>query len=72
MTADLTRPDRGEALERLTAKLQELPDDEVGPYFLLCMAFLAKNAPDVATFVMDRVDQRLADADEALRAEAGA
>lgn len=63
---DLTRPDRGEAMERMTAKLNELDDDEVGAYFLLCMAILANNAPDVCTFIMDRADQRLADADEQL------
>lgn len=65
---DLTRPDHGEAIERMTRKLEELDQDEVGPYFLLCMAVLARNAPDVATFVMDRVDDNLAATDEALAA----
>lgn len=65
---DLTRPDNGEALQRLTDKLNELDHDEVGAYFLLCMAFLARNAPDVCTFIMDRADQRLAEADEAIAA----
>ena len=32
------------------------------------MAFLARNAPDVCTFIMDRADQRLAEADEAITA----
>lgn len=63
---DLTRPDNGEALDRLTAKLKELDSDEVGAYFLLCMAILARNAPDVCTFIMDRADQSLADADAAI------
>lgn len=62
--ADLTRPDRGEAMQRLTAKLAELPADETSAYLLLCMAFLAHNAPDVAVFIMDRVDDRLDDACE--------
>ena len=56
---DLTRPDRGEALTRLTEITTTLAEDEVAPYFLLCMAVLAKNAPDVAHFVMDRADASL-------------
>jgi hypothetical protein len=64
---DLTRPDRGEALARLTDKMNELGPDEGGVYFMLCMASLAKNAPDVAMFIMDRVDANLEAADEALR-----
>ena len=63
---DLTRPDHGEALERLTAKINELGDDELGAYLLLCMAILAKNAPDVVTFLLDRADQSLANADLSL------
>ncbi len=63
--SDLTRPDNGEALERLTAKLDELDSDEVGAYFLLCMAILAKQAPDVVTFVLDRADAALDRADAA-------
>ncbi len=70
-TPSLTRPDNGEAMERITAKLKELDQDEVGAYFLLCMAILAKNAPDVAVFVMDRADERLEDADRSIAAEAG-
>lgn len=61
--SDLTRPDNGEAMERLTTKLKELGHDEVGAYFLLFMAILAKNAPDVLTFLMDRADTRLAESD---------
>lgn len=59
--ADLTRPDRGEALERLSAKVAATPQDEVASYLLLCMAILAHNAPDVVTFLMDRADARLDD-----------
>lgn len=66
---DLTRPDNGEALERLTAKINEL-GDELPAYLILCTAFLAKNAPDVAMFIMDRVDQRLEEADATLAEEA--
>jgi hypothetical protein len=65
--ADLTRPDRGEALERLTTKVQALPEDEVTPYLLLCMAILARNASDVVTFLMDRADARLDDAEAVAR-----
>lgn len=60
--ADLTRLDNGEAMACMTAKLNDLEPDEVGPYFVLCMAILANNAPDVARFVMERADQRLEDA----------
>jgi hypothetical protein len=63
--SDLTRPDRGEAMARLTEKITELPDDEVSAYMILCMAFLAKNAPDVCTFIMDRVDTTLAKVEDA-------
>lgn len=59
MTSDLTRPDRGEALTRLTEKVQTLPADEVAPYLLLCFAILARTAPDVMTFLMDRADAKL-------------
>lgn len=69
--ADLTRPDRGEAMQQMTAKIESLDSDEVGAYFLLCMAILVHNAPDVARFIMDRADERLADADEELAPAAG-
>lgn len=62
---DLTRPDRGEALQRLTDTLRD-PDIDQGSYFYLCMALLATNAPDVATFIMDRTDERLDLVDEAV------
>lgn len=68
---NLTRPDRGEAMERLTAKLNELEPDEVGAYFLLCMAILASNAPDVVTFLLDRADERLNEADQLIAAIRG-
>lgn len=58
VTADLTRPDRGEALERLTAMTREL-GEQGETYLLLCMSILAANAPDVATFIMDRADAKL-------------
>lgn len=66
---DLTRPDNGQAMERLTAKINDLDHDEVGAYFLLCMAVLAKSAPDVAVFIMDRADHQLASADQMLSGE---
>lgn len=59
---DLTRPDNGEALARVAATVTELGVDEAGAYFLLCMSVLAKNAPDVAMFIMDRADRALEEA----------
>jgi hypothetical protein len=56
---DLTRPDRGEALSRLTDRLQSLPADEHAAYMTLMLAILAKNAPDVLTFLLDRADAAL-------------
>lgn len=59
--ADLTRPDRGEALDRLNDRVKALPVDDRAPYLLLCLALLASAAPDVLTFLMDRADERLTD-----------
>lgn len=55
--SDLTRPNRGEVLDRLTTKITDLPADDVAPYLLLVVGLLAKNAPDVLDFLMDRADQ---------------
>lgn len=59
--ADLTRPDRGEAQERLTARVQGLPEDLQTPYLLVVCSILATNAPDVLTFLMDRADAIVAE-----------
>lgn len=56
---DLTRPDRGEATRRLADSIKDLDDSEAVGYLLICMGILAKNAPDVATFVQDRADEAL-------------
>ncbi|WP_325598662.1 hypothetical protein [Nocardioides sp.] len=56
MSDDLTRPDRGEAMDRLTRTVQALPEDEQAPYLLLALAFLASHAPDVLAFLLDRAD----------------
>jgi hypothetical protein len=62
MTApDLTRPDRGEALDRVVSRVTSIPEEDRVAYLLLCMSILAHNAPDVATFIMDRADARLAE-----------
>lgn len=52
-----------QAMQQMTSKIESLDDDEVGPYFVLCMAVLTKHAPDVARFVMDRADAALASAE---------
>ena len=57
-----------DAHARLTKVLEELPPDEVGVYFLLCMTALANTAPEAAIFIMDRVDENLEAADEAIAA----
>lgn len=54
--AGQTRPDRGEAMERLISTVQGLPEEEQAPYLLLVLAFLAQHAPDVLTFLLDRAD----------------
>jgi hypothetical protein len=53
--------DSGEALERLTKRLQsfEPGDTELGMYFLVCLSILAKNAPDVLHFLLDRANEAL-------------
>ena len=59
--ADLTRPDHGEALERLRGKVAELGglNEDSAAYLLLVAGMLASNAPDVLTFLMDRVDRQI-------------
>lgn len=55
---DLTRPDRGEAMQRLTTTLEEMGEES--EMYLLCIAgMLAKEAPDVLTFLMDQVEANL-------------
>lgn len=54
--SDLTRPDRGEAMERLTTTVTELPEGERTPYLLIVLGILATNAPDVLMFLLDRSD----------------
>lgn len=54
-----TRPDRGEALNLLTDRLRALPADEHAAYMVLMLGILARNAPDVLTFLLDRADAAL-------------
>ena len=56
----LTRRD-SEALERLRGKVAELGglNEDSAAYLLLVAGMLASNAPDVLTFLMDRVDRQI-------------
>ena len=57
MNRDLTRPDRGEAMERLVTTVAALPEEDRTPYLLLVCGYLAGSAPDVLTFLLDRADE---------------
>lgn len=56
--------DRAEALDRLGEKCSTLPEGERAAYLFLCMAILGNNAPEVLHFILDRADERLAEAEE--------
>jgi hypothetical protein len=57
--SDLTRPDRGEAVARLDETLADLEPDLALVYCRTALSALGSYAPDVLTFLLDRVDTML-------------
>lgn len=53
--------DRAEALDRLTTRMKcfEPGDGELAAYFIVCMAILGNNAPEVLHFILDRANEQL-------------
>jgi len=53
------RDEQRAVLDRLMTRIGPMDHEDKATYLLLCMAVICGNAPDVAVFVLDRVDARL-------------
>lgn len=69
--SDLTRPDRGEARERLEQTLDDLETEFALIYCRCALVALASWAPDVLTFLLDRVDSAFDDLEATLGGQGG-